>query len=145
MLKNVTLLNKAVSNSNEPLSFFREGADGGRIYSLKESKEVIKVDSITLDNLLDQLVHVDFLKMDIEGSESDVIVSSENLGNVQQLFIEYHSFKDAEQTLGAMLEKLKESGFRYYIHTQFCSPKPLIVEELQLGMDLQLNIFAKRK
>jgi hypothetical protein len=66
------------------------------------------------------------------------------LGMVQQMFIEYHSFKQAPQTLGRLLDTLSGAGFRYYIHHQFCSPTPLTLETVQLGMDLQLNIFAKR-
>ena len=64
---------------------------------------------------------------------------------VGQLFIEYHSFAGAEQTLAELLQKLTVSGFRYYIRTQFCAPRPLLATELQLGMDLQLNIFARRE
>ena len=82
--------------------------------------------------------------MDIEGSEAEVICSSENLNAVNSLFIEYHSFKDSEQTLGAILNKISACGFRYYIHTQFCSSRPLTKEKLHLGMDLQLNIFCRR-
>lgn len=139
---NVTLINRAVSVCENPITFYREGADGGRAIPNSTSSEKVIVKTINLDDLIAQ--PVDFLKMDIEGSETEVLCSSEKLKDVNQLFIEYHSFKETPQTLGNLLEKLSSNGFRYYIHTQFCSSRPLTKESLQLGMDLQLNIFAKR-
>lgn len=139
----VDLRNMAISNNHEPLQFFSEGSDGGRAaHALYEPKAVIRVEALTLDDLIDE--HVDFLKIDIEGLEGDALEACTKLSMVDQMFIEYHSFGDSTQTLGRMLSKLSAEGFRYYIHHQFCSPRPLTQEALQLGMDLQLNIFAKR-
>jgi hypothetical protein len=39
---------------------------------------------------------------------------------------------------------LAEAGFRYYVQTQYCPRQPLVKATAHLGMDLQLNIFAKR-
>jgi hypothetical protein len=61
---------------------------------------------------------------------------------VSQVFIEYHSFRDSKQTLNLILDKLTSNGFRYYIHTIGCSPRPFTEERDNLGMDLQLNMFA---
>jgi FkbM family methyltransferase len=139
----IDLRNKAVSHNNEPLQFFCEGSDGGRAaHVLREPKSVIRVEALTLDDLIDG--PVDFLKIDIEGSEGDAIEACTKLPLVGQMFIEYHSFADTAQNLGRMLNKLSAEGFRYYIHHQFCSPRPLTEDTQQLGMDLQLNIFAKR-
>ena len=140
--QDVALINKAVSGNRASIKFYRQGADGGRIFPLEKSKETVEVEPIHLDDLISE--PTDFLKMDIEGAETNVICSCEKLKDVSQIFVEYHSFKDSEQTLSAILEKFTSNGFRYYIHTQFCSPRPLTEERLQLGMDLQLNIFAKR-
>jgi FkbM family methyltransferase len=138
----VTLVNKAVSNARGPLRFFHEGADGGRSHFLAGATESFEVEPIALDTLLAE--PVDFLKMDIEGAETEAICGAEKLGNAGRIFIEYHSFADAEQSLAALLQKLTATGFRYYIQTQYCPPRPLLAVECQLGMDLQLNIFATR-
>jgi FkbM family methyltransferase len=141
---NIDLRNKAVSSNNDPLQFFIEGSDGGRAaHPLKEPKAVIQIEALILDDLIDG--PVDFLKIDIEGSEGDALEACTKLSLVDQMFIEYHSFADSKQTLGRMLNKLTSEGFRYYIHQQFCSPRPLTQDVLQLGMDLQLNVFAKRR
>lgn len=138
----VTLVNKAVSNATQPVRFFHEGADAGRTHFLDGAKGTFEVAPVALDSLLGD--RVDFLKMDIEGGETEAICAAEKLANVRQIFIEYHSFAGAEQTLAALLQKLTAAGFRYYIQTQFCAPRPLLAAECQLGMDLQLNIFATR-
>ena len=141
---NAEMLQRAVSHSREPVRFFREGSDGGRAASeFSGTLGVVEVATVTLDDLIDG--PVDFLKIDIEGSEGDALEACTRLARVEQMFIEYHSFKNSPQTLGRMLNKLTSEGFRYYIHHQFCSPTPLTLETLQLGMDLQLNIFAMKR
>jgi FkbM family methyltransferase len=141
-LTHIKLLNRAVSVEANPVKFYSEGADAGRLHYLETAQGAFEVEPIKLDDLIDD--EVDFLKVDIEGAETQAICSCEKLDRVSQLFIEYHSFKDSKQTLADLLSKLSRHNFRYYIHTEFCSPRPLIQEKLQLGMDLQLNIFAKR-
>jgi len=141
-LNEVTLINKAMSNQTGPIQFFSNGADGGRIHTMTENIGAHTVKSLLLDEIING--EVDFLKMDIEGSESDVICHSNKLKKVNEIFIEYHSFLDCDQRLGDLLSCLTENGFRYYIHTQYCCNKPFMKIESQLGMDLQLNIFAKR-
>ena len=138
----VKLLNMAVSTSSQPVKFFSEGADGGRLHKLDDPNHTYEINSITLDNLIEG--QVDFLKMDIEGAESEVLLNSTKLSQVEQMFIEYHSFEDDTQSLGELLACLSKNDFKYYIHTQFCSKRPLTEKSTQLGMDMQLNIFAKR-
>jgi len=126
----------------ESIKFYCEGADAGRVHYLEDAKGTVQVDAIKLDDLIEN--QIDLLKVDIEGAETEVICSSEKLNNISFLFIEYHSLKNTEQSLARLLNKLTSNGFRYYIQTQYCPPRPLIEEKLQCGMDLQLNIFAKR-
>ena len=141
-IKGIDLLHKAVSDSEKSVRFFREGADAGRLVPHESFQESVEVETIRLDDMLDE--PVDFLKMDIEGEETSALTGSNNLDNVRSLFVEYHSFVDRPQKLEMLLAKLAESGFRYYIHTQYCAPRPLIDPSEYLGMDLQLNIFATR-
>ena len=137
------LLQKAVSDTNEPVTFFSEGADGGRAsHSLEAPKAVTPVQSVTLDELITE--PVDFLKLDIEGSEAQALAACTKLDQVRQLFVEYHCFEDSAQVLDGMLRTLREHGFRYYIREVFCPTAPLSTHAVNLGMDLQLNVFAKR-
>jgi len=142
-IDNVTLLNRAISNEKGQIKFYSVGADGGRTYKIDNPLHTYKVDTVLLDDLINGH-EVDFLKMDIEGLEVDVICNSKKLNQVRHMFIEYHSFDEESQRLGDLLSTLTKNSFRYYIHTQFCSKKPLIENQTQLNMDLQLNIFAKK-
>jgi FkbM family methyltransferase len=139
---NVTLINKAVSSREREVAFSPEGADGGRICNINNYDECIIVESVKLDELI--VDDVDFLKLDIEGEETDVISTCQNLNKVSNIFIEYHSFFDKEQSLEKILSKLHDEGFRYFIHTQFCSRMPLVKRKVHCGMDLKLNVFAKK-
>lgn len=139
-LTKVKLINKAVSHENKIVKFYHEGSDGGRMGLNEDSKLSFDVECINLDDYLTN--DIDFLKIDIEGEENNLIPNLHNLGCVKNIFIEYHSFVNQNQSLSKILLKLENCGFRYYIHKQFCSDKPFTKLSSQLGMDLQLNIFA---
>jgi FkbM family methyltransferase len=141
-LTGIQLINRALSAEAGPVTFHREGANAGRIHRLAGAIETITVPSIALDELL--VEPVDLLKVDVEGVETDVLCASSRLASVGQLIVEYHSFADAPQSLDRLLAKLASDGFRYKIQTQFCSPRPLVDDQCHLGMDLQLNIYARR-
>ena len=119
---------------------------GGTISKLKD-ENYIEVVTTSIPTIVEQfkIKDIELIKLDIEGAETDVILSSKKLSQIGQMFIEYHSFIEEKQKLGDLLTCLSENKFRYYIQTQFCSKKPLIDSKTQLGMDLQLNIFAKQK
>ena len=79
-LTDVTLINRAIAVGSKPVTFHREGADAGRIHKLLGAKAQLTLLVMSLDQLLSE--PVDFLKMDIEGAESDVLLSSQRLSAV---------------------------------------------------------------
>jgi FkbM family methyltransferase len=138
----VTLVNKAVAAGSGTVTFHCQGADSGRIHPLDSAIETCSVPVVELDELLDE--PTDLLKIDIEGAEAAAIAACQRLEAVSNLFVEYHSFADTAQSLHTILEKLAANGFRYYLQNQFCARRPLVDDECHLGMDLQVNVFAKR-
>jgi FkbM family methyltransferase len=144
----VKLLHRAVSSKSGHVPFHCLGADSGRIHAgspdgISSNSEIIDVPTVLLDDLIGE-DEVDFLKIDIEGAELDVISGSKKLNRVNQMFIEYHSFIDVPQQLSRLLSILENSGFRYYID-KVCSPQnPYLEITINQGMDLQLRIFATR-
>jgi FkbM family methyltransferase len=140
--KNVELVNKAVWNCNETRSFLVEGGAGGRLEH-KDSSNVYKdVNCISIKNYLVGR-NVDFLKIDIEGAEYKVLKDCENeLKNVDNIFIEYHSFPNEPQNLQDILLILHNAGFKYHIKEAFSRRLPFIERKLNVGMDLQLDIFC---
>lgn len=78
-----------------------------------------EVPSITLDELLDthELTTVDLLKVDCEGGEYDIFThaSDDALARIQRFTMEWHLVGDRTQALrGAMVERLRNSGFRMW-------------------------------
>ena len=104
--------------------------------------EVVMVDCINLDDLI--VGPVDFLKMDIEGAEVDVLLNSEKLGSVERMFVEYHSFRNSPQRLDDLLKKISNCGFRYYMTVVATPKQPFEKITENLGIDLQLNISCVR-
>lgn len=142
----VELINKGLWHEEITLSFFSEGADGGRVAKENDKENIIKIDTVVLSDYLKN-TKVDFLKIDIEGAETDVLIECEPyLKNVEKIFIEYHSFIDKPQTLSKILHILQNCGFRYYIeHIGVKSKHPFMAISNYVGFDNQLNIFGYRK
>lgn len=141
-LSGVRLLNGAVSGVRGKILFHAEGSDSGRTQAIAGSHITHEVDGIPLDDLIDE--RVDFLKIDIEGEETNALLACTKLARVDRLFVEYHSFVGQSQTLDTLLKLLKGNGFRYYLRTVFCPAHPFLQVEHYLEMDLQLNIYAVR-
>ncbi|MFC1613121.1 FkbM family methyltransferase [Patescibacteria group bacterium] len=144
-LNDVEIIPKGLSNEESRQNFFSEGADGGRIALPEDKDNIIEIKTIPLIHYLQK--PVDMLKIDIEGAEYAVIENCKNyLYNVSHLFIEYHSFINKSQNLDEILKILSINGFRYYIdYSGGALSSPFIQRKNNLGMDLQLNIFAYKK
>ncbi|MCB0143020.1 MAG: FkbM family methyltransferase [Caldilineaceae bacterium] len=149
--ENVELVNKAVWSVETTLPFWQERADAGQLVTTDADTQVDKyrngaivtVKTVQLSSLLN--VHVDLLKLDVEGAEMEVLREcKEKLQNVQHLFVEYHSFVDGGQELDELLSILKAAGFRYHIQPELVAQRPFVQHLENLGMDQRLNIFAYR-
>jgi len=143
-LENITLINKGLWNEETTLKFFSEGADGGRIAVEGDKKNIVEIQTVRLREYLSKTV--DFLKIDIEGAEVEVLKDCKDLlNNVKHIFVEYHSFLNKPQELDIICKILKDAGFRYYIqHIGVIATYPLCHINSYLGMDNQLNIFGYR-
>lgn len=143
--ENVQLINKAVWNCDDTLSFLVEGGAGGR---LEKETAIGKFKKVTSTSLKKYLIgrKVDFLKIDIEGAEYEVLRDCENeLKDIDYIFIEYHSMPDKEKNLHKILEIVQKAGFKYHIKDAYTTKYPFIERNLNFGMDLQLNIFCYKK
>jgi FkbM family methyltransferase len=143
-LKNVQLIKKACWNDETVLRFFSEGADGGRVAGNTDNRNIIEVETTRLRRYLKK--RVDFLKIDIEGAENEVLNDVQDLlTNVDKIFVEFHSFIGKEQMLPEILTILKHAGFRLHISSPgLISPTPFIEVKSYANMDNQLNIYGVR-
>jgi FkbM family methyltransferase len=138
------LIPKALWTAETTLRFRPEGVGAGRLLpDGGAGPEVVEVPTVRLRDFLDQ--EVDLLKLDVEGVETELLEDCKDLlGNIRNLFVEYHSFVGRTQTLDRLLAVLREAGFRVHVHSPSEAPSPLVSRPVYLGMDLQLNVFAYR-
>lgn len=130
---------KAAWTKNGTISFRSEGADAGKISAESSASNIPCLD---FNEYLEQFPSIDFLKIDIEGAETDVLMHCRTqLKKVKYLFVEYHSVKDQPQRLDTLLGILKENGFRYYMEDMYKRENKFTGKE-ESDFDLQLNIYA---
>ncbi len=142
-IKGIEVYSKAIWINNQGLDFYSDSADAGSVYGKGDK---VKVDSIRLKEMVEQEQGIiDFLKMDIEGAETEVIIDlGDSISKIKNIFIEYHSFADRGQDLNKILGILSQYGFRYFINSVYEKHIPFKnkINVQNPAMDLQLNIFA---
>lgn len=114
--RHVTLVDAALGGEDGEMGFTPDGRAGGM---LAAGGAPMRVRVERLSRYLDR--EVDFLKLNIEGAELDVmreLRDSGCIGRVRAMVIEYHGWPSGEQRLGSLLSLLDASGFRYLVHDQ---------------------------
>lgn len=139
-LQGIELIDKAVWKDTNGIEFGQEGADAGSIFN---EGAKIKIPSVRLRDMLEKEERVDFLKMDIEGAEMEVLKDCRDvLYKADNLFVEYHSYNGMRQELDEVLKIFTDNGFRYFIQTVNYRKHPLLNKMTDRLMDLQLNIYC---
>jgi FkbM family methyltransferase len=144
-LDNITLVKKGLWKEETTLVFFSEGKEAGRIVENNtQTKNKIEIQTTKLSDYLHK--KVDFLKIDIEGAELEVLEECKaHLHQVDKLFVEYHSYQNQPQHLDKLIAILKDAGFRFYIEENLpISNNPFVKINGYQDMDMLLNIFAFR-
>jgi FkbM family methyltransferase len=142
-LQGVTLVRKALWTEATTLPFLREGSDGGRVARASDAA-ARSVPSVRLRDYLDR--EVDLLKLDIEEGEAEVLEDCrDRLPRVAHLFVEYHGAADRPQKLPALVSLLAGAGFRLNLRAGRDSARPFMARKINMGNDLQAEIFAFRE
>lgn len=138
-LQDVELVNAAVWVNNAAIEFESDGTLGGKIDTEHHGKNGVEVRAIRLRDYLQQ--PIDFLKIDIEGAEYEVLKDCRDLlGNANNLFIEYHVFPNEEQRLHEILGWVHDAGFKYYIREAWNNMSYPFLQSYDDYYQLQLNI-----
>lgn len=142
-LAGVTLHNAAVWTQAGELSFAPDGADGGRVGANGPGAGV-RVPALGICELMGTQA-IDFLKMDIEGAENDVLPACAHLlPNVRNVFVEYHSPAGQPQRLDRVIDVLAGAGFRIALATVKTARSPFVARPAEGPFDLQVNVSGYR-
>ncbi|MEM3171086.1 MAG: FkbM family methyltransferase [Candidatus Hadarchaeales archaeon] len=117
-LDNVIIVQKAVSNRRGKIRLYLSPESPGSHTIIKREKghfEIVEVD--TLDNILSEIgvTKVDFLKIDVEGAEKEVLEGAEktlNSPNIKVSVAAYHLLASGEREFDLILSFFKSRNFK---------------------------------
>lgn len=145
--RDINLVQKGLANIEGEVLFIMQGADGSRIINkIDGNKNTMHIKTTRLRSFL--IEPIDFLKIDIEGKETEVLLDCVDvLCNVKNIFVEYHSFSNEKQTLHLLMNVLEKAGFKLHIYSPTGrSPQPFVKRNISSNdMDMQLNVFGFRE
>jgi FkbM family methyltransferase len=119
-LTDVQLVQAATAGQAGTLTFYSDGKYGSCIAEhlpddIPKDWAKHEVPCVRLKDYLSK--PIDFLKMNIEGAEYEVLADSEDrLQDVREMVIEYHHLPGLPRTLHKILELLDRQGFEYLIN-----------------------------
>ena len=134
-LNSVVTRNGALSNREGVIDFYYDQDNTGSLIMSTRKERMPKqkqsVDALLLSKYMDE--EVDFLKIDIEGAETEVVeelIKAGKLDLVDQMVIEYHHHIPGESDVfSGMLRLLEDAGFGYQIEGRL--DRPLRGEQVQ--------------
>jgi FkbM family methyltransferase len=146
-LSGVELRRNAAWNANTTLRFVPDGADGGFASEWLNGTlggRSLAVEAVAVQELLADRP-VDFLKIDIEGAERQVLGACRGiLPRVRWLFVEYHDRAGEPAGLGELSSIIEAAGFRFHVQTVGRRERPFLPARPERRFDTQLNVFAWR-
>lgn len=126
---------------------FRVDADNtesSTIVSMTD-ENTISVAGIKLDNLLDKIGSVDLIKIDVEGSEIEILMTVFGglITKVPQIVVEFHDFKKGAGISPEMVSKVYERmgglGFDVFVMSYWTNGDVLFVNQRHIS----LGVFDK--
>ncbi len=120
-LSDIIVHNNAVSRENGTLKFSYNADRPGAITSTTETTDKTTTRDVEAVKLSDYInTTVDFMKMDIEGAETDVfhdLHDNDKLKHIDQLILEYHHHIGSKMDrLSEILSILEKENFGYRLH-----------------------------
>ena len=139
-LKNVELYNLALSDNSGEINFFVGDKENILLASTNTERGGAKTFKIKSDQLSRYInTEVDLIKIDIEGSEIQVLndlVMSGKIKNAQNYIIEYHHRINTEKSsLSSFIKPFEEADFEYNIKATF--------GKIGVFQDILLNCYKR--
>lgn len=137
-LKDIKIYRKAISSQTKNVFLYRPiGQKGSEAQSTffqnisfekNVSREKIPIETIKLSKFIlsEKIERIDFLKMDIEGDETNAIIDLDKhdlLNIIEEGIIEYHhEIEQLPARLSIILNILEKNKFNYNLESQFVKP-----------------------
>ena len=149
-LKDVQLVQAALAGREGTLTFYSDGKYGSCLAQhlpgdVPEGWTKCEVPCVRLRDYLTE--PVDFLKMNIEGAEWEVLAdSADRLRQVQEMVIEYHHLPGLPRTLHEILSLLHEQGFEYLINDFDSETNSAVRPPFRMSPDMRyyLLLYARQ-
>lgn len=147
----VEIVPAALGTRTGPATFRGDGKYGGTLADVSagvpaDGAPTYDVPCVRLRDYLHE--PVDFLKLNIEGAEWDVLADSEPLlAGVRELVVEYHHLPGLPRTLHRILELLDRCGFEYLINDFDAETNPGARPPFRLTPNRRyfLLVYARRR
>lgn len=139
---NITLRKEAVWIENTIVHFSSKGTTDSHIST--QSTDSVEVKAIRLKDFFTK--KIDFLKIDIEGAEYQVIKDiAEKLDLVDNMFVEYHGKFEESSQFVEMMKLISDKGFHFYFREAIpVFKQPFLQPIIKPMFEVQLNIFCFR-
>lgn len=156
-ISNVTTIKSALNNIVENKILISDENDSSKLLLFDnhhKNKNSINIDKIVRCELLSEYLNkpVDFLKMNIEGAEINVLNEiGSKICNIKEAVIEYHYYSQQEQQLHNLLELLHKNYLLYTIrhvfrgYDQYLNPFPKPDDNLNIDTRYCILIYACRR
>jgi FkbM family methyltransferase len=149
-LTDVRLVHAALASREKTATLYSDGVCGSALedYLSTGIPEGWRRWKVPCHRLRDYLTDpVDFLKMNIEGAEYDVLAdSADYLQMVREMVVEYHHLPGLPRTLHKILTLLDEQGFEYMVNDFDSETNGAVQPPFHLAPETRyyLLIYAKR-
>lgn len=145
-IRDVRIIDKAAWTEDCSLVFHNNGrAAGSLACKIDPEADQVTVSAIRLRDYLEREDHIDFLKIDIEGAELEVLADcADQLHKVENLFVEYHGFRGKPLRCSNLLNIIEKAGFRYQLKGPAHNFEAQSFQSAYLEIDCIVEIFAKR-
>jgi len=142
-LKEVNLQKKAVWINNDEIQFEAKGTEASKI-DFSNNLTGITVQCARLKDVIEKYDEIDFLKIDIEGAEYEVLLDIQHsLKKINNIFLEYHGKINEIKKLRDIIKIMAENSFKIYIkNAADLLSQPFFNKKTELPYDVQLNIFC---
>lgn len=125
-IKNIVPVNKAVFSKDTTLKLYENGMSGQKsVYQAKKNTEYEKISAVSLDSFIkkNKIKKIDFLKLDCEGSEYEILghLSKQTFSIIDRIALEYHELNKSQHR-SSLKKVLENNQFKVEVHKHNIEP-----------------------